>query len=55
MTAIIHGLASYIPRLGATPEIVLDNIFVETDKTNLVDGHMFSQSPSFVDWANFGP
>jgi hypothetical protein len=51
MAAVPLGLSNYVRKLGASPPIILKNMFLEKDPTNLVDGHVRLQRPGLVPFA----
>lgn len=54
MTAVPLGLSNYVRRLGRTPPVILNNMFVEKDPTNLVDGYVRLQRPGLTQFAAIG-
>jgi hypothetical protein len=51
MTAVPLGLSNYVRKAGGTPQIVLNNMFVESDPSNLVDQHVRLQRPGLTVFA----
>lgn len=54
MTAVPLGLSNYVRKLGRTPPVILKNMFVEKDPTNLVDGYVRLQRPALTQFAAIG-
>lgn len=54
MTAVPLGVSNYVRQIGKTPPILLINMFVEKDPSNLVDGLVRLQRPGLAPFATVG-
>ena len=54
MSAVLLGISNYKRDIGASPRIILRNMFVEKDPTNMVDGYVRLQRPGLAPFADVG-
>jgi hypothetical protein len=52
MTAVPLGVSTYIRKLGADPEVIINNLLIEKDPSNLVDQLAHLQRPGLVRFAS---
>lgn len=52
MSAVPLGLSNYVRRLGGSAPVVLINMLVEKDPTNLVDGYVRIQRPAITRYSH---